>query len=460
MIVDLLRNDLGRVARARLGRVERRVRSRAVRDRVAAHVVGHLAGCAPDVGLADVFAALFPCGSVTGAPKVRTMHLIAELEDSPRGVYCGAVGYPLAAGVGPPTARFDVPIRTVIVDAETRHGRVRRGRRDHVGLPRGRASTTRRWPRRGCWSSDGRDSSSTRRSSTSPDARVPPPRPPPGAVAWLGDYFGFAVRRGGASRPRAETELASTTGRAGPRPLVDRRGRVLGEGYRLPPARRSPSRSPRPGRAVDPSDPMVFHKTTRRRRYDEAKARHPDADDVVLSNTRGEITETTIANIAVQLEGRWVDPCPRCGAPARRRARDGARGGAGRGATDHGGGAPRRPSEVALVSDNRGWRRVRLVDVSQSAGFPLGNDVRGHRGLVQRTGTQWASGRILVDEHGALAERASSLLHRGRLSGLVRHVGDRARGERSPATVHRPADQSPPCTLPRRPRRRPAGNGT
>ena len=61
---------------------------------------------------------------------------------------------------------------------------------------------------------------------------------------------------------------------------------------------------------VDPSDPMLFHKTSRRRRYEEAAARHPDADDVVLTNTRGEITESTIANIAVQLDGRWVHAGP------------------------------------------------------------------------------------------------------------------------------------------------------
>jgi len=75
-------------------------------------VLGELAA---DTGLADVFAALFPCGSVTGAPKIAAMEAIAELEDTARGWYCGALGLIRPGGV----ATFNVPIRTVEVhDAE------------------------------------------------------------------------------------------------------------------------------------------------------------------------------------------------------------------------------------------------------------------------------------------------------------------------------------------------------
>ena len=59
---------------------------------------------------------------------------------------------------------------------------------------------------------------------------------------------------------------------------------------------------------VDSTDPMLFHKTDARQRYDERMARHPGADDVVLINERGEVTETTIANLVVRLEGRWTTP--------------------------------------------------------------------------------------------------------------------------------------------------------
>jgi para-aminobenzoate synthetase component 1 len=69
-------------------------------------VTGRLAG-AP--GLAGLMAALFPCGSVTGAPKIRAMEIIAEVEPRPRGVYCGAIGWMAPSG----DAVFSVAIRTI-----------------------------------------------------------------------------------------------------------------------------------------------------------------------------------------------------------------------------------------------------------------------------------------------------------------------------------------------------------
>ena len=115
MIVDLLRNDLGRVAE--LGSV--RVPSLFDTERyetVTQMTSTVTAALRPDAGLADVFRALFPCGSVTGAPKVRAMELIREIETGPRGVYCGAVGYAAPAeGGGLGRAAFSVPIRTAVV---------------------------------------------------------------------------------------------------------------------------------------------------------------------------------------------------------------------------------------------------------------------------------------------------------------------------------------------------------
>jgi para-aminobenzoate synthetase / 4-amino-4-deoxychorismate lyase len=117
MIVDLLRNDLGRVAEVgsvavdELFALERYPTVWQMTSEVSARV-------GTGTSLLDLFRALFPCGSVTGAPKRRTMQLIAELEPTPRGVYCGAVGL-----VAPPTAafraRFNVAIRTAIVDRST-----------------------------------------------------------------------------------------------------------------------------------------------------------------------------------------------------------------------------------------------------------------------------------------------------------------------------------------------------
>ncbi|MFQ1002953.1 aminodeoxychorismate synthase component I [Modestobacter sp. SSW1-42] len=117
MIVDLLRNDLGRVAETgsvvvdELFTLERYPTVWQLTSQVSARA-------RPGTGLLDLFRALFPCGSVTGAPKRRTMQLIGALEPTPRGVYCGAVGL-----VAPPSARvrarFGVAIRTAVVDRAT-----------------------------------------------------------------------------------------------------------------------------------------------------------------------------------------------------------------------------------------------------------------------------------------------------------------------------------------------------
>jgi len=117
MIVDLLRNDLSRVART--GSVD----VRSLFDLEAYPTVWQLtsevvATARPGLGLVELLRALFPSGSVTGAPKLRTMGLIRELEPTPRGVYCGAIGFvgPADSGV---RARFSVPIRTAVVHRAT-----------------------------------------------------------------------------------------------------------------------------------------------------------------------------------------------------------------------------------------------------------------------------------------------------------------------------------------------------
>ncbi|WP_229874130.1 aminodeoxychorismate synthase component I [Amycolatopsis deserti] len=116
MIVDLVRNDVaqlavtGGVSVTALCRPEMYETVHQLTSDVTARL-------RPDVSLTNVFRALFPCGSVTGAPKPRTMRIIKDLEPSPRGVYCGAIGVVAPRDV-PVRSRFNVAIRTLVADRD------------------------------------------------------------------------------------------------------------------------------------------------------------------------------------------------------------------------------------------------------------------------------------------------------------------------------------------------------
>jgi para-aminobenzoate synthetase/4-amino-4-deoxychorismate lyase len=109
MIVDLLRNDLGRLSR--MGGVSVQSLFDVETYETLFQMTSSIKGQIDNVSLEEMFRALFPCGSVTGAPKIRTMEIIRELEVGDRGVYTGAIGYITPAG----EAIFNVPIRTVVL---------------------------------------------------------------------------------------------------------------------------------------------------------------------------------------------------------------------------------------------------------------------------------------------------------------------------------------------------------
>ena len=108
MIVDLLRNDIARLSRVGSVKVPAlyAMERYSTVHQMTSTITGDLAGTP---GFGDLMAALFPCGSVTGAPKIRAMEIIREVEPAPRGVYCGAIGWMAPDG----TADFSVAIRTL-----------------------------------------------------------------------------------------------------------------------------------------------------------------------------------------------------------------------------------------------------------------------------------------------------------------------------------------------------------
>ena len=302
MIVDLLRNDLGRVARfgtvqvERLFEIERFETVWQMTSTVAADT-------RPDVRLYDIFAAMFPCGSVTGAPKARTMEIVRSLETSPRGVYCGAIGLLAPPGSGRPRAEFSVAIRTLVVDERDRSAEYGVG----GGVVHESTATD-----------EYREAMVKARvleRRRAPVTLLETMRWDPGEGIWLLDRHLDRLRSSarylGMTVPEVEIgDLLDTV--AGDEPL---RVRLLVPEQGRPSIEITPlvTGSPIVGLAVDTvpvdrTDFLRYHKTVRRAPYEEAAERHPDADDVVLVNDRREVVETTIANLVVRIGEEWLTP--------------------------------------------------------------------------------------------------------------------------------------------------------
>lgn len=358
MIVDLLRNDAGRVAVPGTVRVPRMFEVERY-DTVHQLTSTVQAATRPGTGLVELFRALFPCGSVTGAPKVRTMEIIRTLERSPRGVYCGAIGV-----VSPDEAVFSVAIRTVVVDRA----------RGQAELGVGSGVT---------WDSDPDDeyreclakADFARRALPAFDLletlRFEPGRGFPLLDGHLrrmeasARRFGFPFDRRVVLQ-RLHAAVAGADGTLRVRLTLDRRGepQVGTEPLGATPAvvRVALARE-----AVDSADPLLFHKTTHRQGYDRRRAEHPEADDVVLVNERGEVTESTIANVVVRTGGRlWTPPLDAGVLPGVLRAELLRRGEVGERALTPADLA--RADDIWLVSSLRGWRRAMLVGGERTTG--------------------------------------------------------------------------------------------
>lgn len=303
MIVDLIRNDASRVAE--LGGVSVEALCEVERYETVFQLTSTvLARLRRDVGLVELFRVLFPSGSVTGTPKVSTMALIRELEETPRGVYCGAVGF-----VAPPDAtvraRFNVAIRTAVADRSS--GAVEYG----VG-----GGIT--------WSSDPAAEHQEVLDKTAVLHRrhrefelLETLRYEPGLglrnrdrhLARLADsaaYFRFRADQVSTALPELEARLA-VGGPARVRLRLSRAGQLSMDVLPLPVSSGVVALAV-DHEPVDSTSSWLYHKTSLREPYESRQRRHPEADDVIMVNERGELTETAIASLAVHLDGRWWTP--------------------------------------------------------------------------------------------------------------------------------------------------------
>ena len=351
MVVDMTRNDLGRIARTgsvvvpSMFDVERYPGQWQMTSTVAADT-------AADV--ARLFEALFPSGSVTGAPKRSSMAIIRDLETGPRGVYTGAIGCLSPDG----RAHFNVAIRTVVIDRERGHA--------EFGVGSGVV-----------WDSVDSDEYDECLNKTAMLARRQEQFRLLETLRWSlsegfvrldlhlermrasADYFGFEhpdehqLEAGLASAVRNHDRAVRV------RMLADRDGSVRVEALPLNPTP-DPMRVALAAEPVSSSNVFLFHKTTRREVYERARAARPDLDAVLLWNEREEITEATEANLIVEIDGRRVTPPIECGVlPGVLRAEllqvDEIEEGIVRR-----GDLPR-ANRIWLISSLRGWMRARLV---------------------------------------------------------------------------------------------------
>jgi len=309
MVVDLLRNDLSRIAKPFSVRVPRLFHTQALPS-VWQMTSDVQAETHAGTRLADVFAALFPCGSVTGAPKVAAMRMIEALEPHARGVYCGALGVVRPTGAGGMHATFNVPIRTLAL----------RGTQAVCGIGSGITSGA---EAEGEWREWQHKSAFVERASA-PFVLLETLALENGVWRHLPEHLQRlqdAARHFSYPWSDAVVQCLDEVASAHPAGLwrvrlqLDAGGRASAEAFACTPTQQ-------PVRLELAAAPLadrwargefVRHKTSRRAHYEAFAPRDPAVFDTVLFNERGEITEGTRGNVAALLDGQWITPPLSCG---------------------------------------------------------------------------------------------------------------------------------------------------
>ncbi len=305
MIVDLIRNDIGRLSK--IGTVTVPHLFDVERYETLFQMTSTVRGTLEYSGnWESIFKALFPCGSVTGAPKIRTMEIIAELESSPRSVYTGAIGFVSPSG----NACFNVAIRTVLLEGE----------RAEIGIGSGVT----------IGSNPELEFEETRLKA----AFVKRPfqefdlietiKWERGNGYWLLNlhlerleysalYFGFRMDPGAVAHALAEYAEKFVTNGVDilkVRLLLHRDSTFEIESEEINTIK-TPIRVAIATRRVDQANPFFFHKTTRTRPFFQAgfeEARAKNCDEALFLNKKGTVTEGSFTNLFVEKDGKLYTP--------------------------------------------------------------------------------------------------------------------------------------------------------
>lgn len=301
MIVDMIRNDLGQIAE--IGTVKVSDLFDITRYPTVLQMTSTVQA-KTSRPWADIMTRLFPCASITGAPKIKTMQLIRDLESTPRGVYTGAIGY-----LAPDRkSQFNVAIRTVVIDRANKMATYGTG----GGIT---------------WDSDAADEYAEAIIKTG----VLQPRPTfhlietvlwrPESGLWLLDahldrlettaaYFRFIFNRDMLRQKLKKITVVGDNTENKVRILLFADGTVKIESEPLV-AISHISSPPMIGFAHDPIDRsnlFLYHKTSQRDVYKIARASRPSCQHVLLWNDKHEVTEATYANIIFEIDGQLVTP--------------------------------------------------------------------------------------------------------------------------------------------------------
>ena len=301
MIVDLLRNDLGRICAPGSVRVDDifSVEHYATLLQMTSTISGTLR---PGLRYYDIFRALFPSGSITGAPKIRTMEIIRELESHPRGVYTGAIGHIAPNG----SATFNVAIRTLVLEQGVAHMGVGGG----IVADSVAASEYRECLLKASFLTRVRHDFQLIETMLCENGSITMLSLHLDRLEASARYFDFIF-----DRAEAETSIADYANQL---PSNERhRIRLLLDATGAPTLTHTPLTPEPPTLTVRistertrSSDVFLRHKTTHRHLYDHelAKARAEGCDEVLFLNERNELTEGAISNLFLQGEGKLLTP--------------------------------------------------------------------------------------------------------------------------------------------------------
>lgn len=304
MIVDMIRNDLGKISE--IGSVETISLFDIEKYRSVFQMTSTIQSKS-DTSLPELFRALFPCASITGAPKIRTAQIIHELEKGPRNVYCGSIGYATPQN----KACFNVAIRTLTYDTSSRSASYNVG----SGI---------------IWDSQNEDEYNECLAKAEVistqyhgfklletllytkkhgyflfEEHVH-------RCVHSATYFDFNVTEDALVRYLNELCKSFPEYSLRVRCIIDKNGNI--ESYFAPVSTsETPIRVALATAPVNSSDVFLYHKTTNRIIYDKAMQLCPKSADVILWNEKRQLTETTIGNLVLKKNGKLLTPPVRCG---------------------------------------------------------------------------------------------------------------------------------------------------